>query len=223
MDLESVCPHRFNCSDRAGESFDIGLTPTYLSFTSSSLSCLGSVLILLAYALLRDLRTGAQKIITLLAIADFFTAFGYILGGVNYLRHFDLIDPSKCRHFHTFCAIQSFITTWSTMCSYLWTSILAFHFFLVLVFNKSSLAGRLLPLYNLVAWAGPLLIVLPLLVTGNLGYAPYVASNWCYIKDEKYESQSLGKNWKVIVLLFVAGKLWEIVSNRRRENACAES
>ena len=207
------CPKHFNCSAHPGkESFDIGLLPSYLSLSSSSLSCLGSLLVLLAYAALRDMRTGAQKIITLLAVADMFTAAGYILGGVNYIQHFGDTDRHRCARFHSLCEIQSFVTTWSTMCSYWWTSILAFYFFLVLVFHRSALAGKLLPLYNLLAWLTPLFIVLPLLWTDNLGYAPYVASNWCYIKDTQYTKQRLAKDTKVIVFLFVAGKLWEILT-----------
>jgi G protein-coupled receptor 157 len=213
VNWEDECPKHLNCSQYHGKvSLDIGLTPTYFSLTSSSLSCLGSLLILLAYAVLKDMRTGAQKVITLLAVADFFTAAGYILGGVNYLSHFGETDKARCTRFHQLCEIQSFVTTWSTMSSYWWTSILAFYFFLVLVFHRSTLAGKLLPLYNVLAWATPLAIVLPLLLTGNLGYAPYVASNWCYIKDKRYTSNSLTEAPKVIVFLFVAGKLWEIMT-----------
>lgn len=212
-DWDDKCPKHLNCSSHQGrESFDIGLLPTYFSLSSSSLSCLGSLLILLAYFVLKDMRTGAQKVISLLAVADLFTASGYILGGVNYLWHFGVADVTKCSRFHIICEVQSFITTWSTLCSYWWTSILAFYFFLVLVFNRWALAGRLLPLYNLLAWATPLVIMLPLLLTDNLGYAPYVASNWCYIKDTKYTQEGLVSSKKVIILLFVGGKLWEILT-----------
>ena len=210
---DDECRKHLNCSHHHGlVSLDIGLTPTYFSLSSSSLSCLGSLLILLAYVVLKDMRTGAQKVITLLAIADFFTAAGYILGGVNYLSHFGGTDQTQCKRFHELCEIQSFLTTWSTMSSYWWTSILAFYFFLVLVFHRSALAGKLLPLYNVLAWATPLFIVLPLLLTGNLGYAPYVASNWCYIRDQSYTRKSLAKDLKVIIFLFLGGKLWEIMT-----------
>ena len=212
-DWEHECPRHLNCSNYHGRvSLDIGIAPTYFSLSSSSLSCLGSLLILLAYAVLKDMRTGAQKVITLLAVADFFTAAGYILGGVNYLLHFGVTDPTRCTRFHELCQIQSFVTTWSTMCSYWWTSILAFYFFLVLVCHRSALAGKLLPLYNVLAWATPLLIMLPLLFAGKLGYAPYVASNWCYIKDTRYTEQSLATDWNLIIFLFVGGKLWEIMT-----------
>ena len=211
-----LCPGIFACT-LPSVSFDLGKVPSYISITSSSFSCLGSLLILYAYFSLKDIRSGAQKIITLLAVADFFTAFGYIIGSVNFLTHFNHKDVKGCKVFHELCEVQSFITTWSTMCSYCWTCFLAFYFFLVLVFHKNKLAASLLPLYNVVAWVGPLLIVLPLLGTGKLGYAPYVASNWCYIKniDTTADTQkhlSLAQNPTMIVLLFAGGKFWEILS-----------
>lgn len=205
-----LCPGIINCSTHKDlVSFDLGRVPSYISISSSTLSCLGSCLILFAYFTLKDIRTGAQKVITLLAVADFFTAFGYIVGSVNFITHFNHTSQSDCEIFKDLCEIQSFVTTWSTMCSYCWTCILAFYFFLILVFNKSFLAAKLVPVYNIIAWIGPLLIVLPLLLTGNLGYAPYVASNWCYIKDTHY---GLLNDSKTIVLLFVGGKFWEIIS-----------
>ena len=210
-ELTVTCPKAFQCSGDGNVSFDIGPIPSYISITSSSLSCLGSLLILFTYMTLEDMRTGAQKVITLLAIADFFTAFGYIIGSTNFLAHFNEKDKDACRLFETVCKIQSFVTTWSTMCSYCWTCILAFYFFLVQVCNRAQLAARLIPLYNIIAWLSPLTIVFPLLATGKLGYAPYVASNWCYIRDSDY-STKLSEKPLIIVLLFLAGKFWEIIS-----------
>ncbi len=206
----AVCPHSFECPTNL-ESFDIGRAPSYVSLTSSSLSCMGSILIVLTYCLLKDMRSGAQAIITLLAIADFFTAFGYIMGGVNFLINFkDKEVDYDCSAFTSICEIQSFITTWSTMSSYCWNCILAFYFFLVVGYGNQKLANRLIPLYNIVAWIGPLLIVFPLLVENKLGYAPYVASNWCFIKDMKYK-ESITENIDTIVYILVAGKLWEVI------------
>ena len=208
----SQCPHSFECSDKEGLiSFDIGRVPSYLSIASSLLSCLGSLLILLAYCVLKDMRTGAQKVITLLAIADFFTAFGYIIGAGNFLTHFDSSSDTGCDVFTTICEVQSYITTWSTMSSYCWTCFLAFYFFLVLVFRKPTLAAQMMPFYNVIAWVGPMLIVLPLLVCGKLGYAPYVASNWCYIRDDNYDVK-LGQKMDTIAYILIAGKLWEVMT-----------
>ena len=203
------CPEVHQCHDGL-VSFDIGRAPSYLSLISSSLSCFGSILIVLAYFVLRDMRTGAQTIITLLAVADFFTAFGYIIGSSNFIATFDSKDSTRCVIFTYICEIQSFVTTWSTMSSYCWTCILAFYFFLVLVYQKGKLAARLLPFYNIFAWLAPLCIVGPMLVFGKLGYAPYVASNWCFIRD--YSGYPLTEKPFVILYILVGGKLWEVIS-----------
>ena len=96
------------------------------------------------------------------------------------------------------------------MSSYCWTCILAFYFFLVLVYQKGKLAARLIPLYNVIAWLGPLCIVGPMLIFGKLGYALYVASNWCYIKDSN--GDPLTKKPDVILYILLGGKLWEVIS-----------
>ena len=208
---QAVCPHSFECRDGL-ESFDIGRAPSYVSLVSSSLSCLGSVLIVLTYCLLKDMRSGAQTVITLLAIADFFAAIGYIMGSVNFLVYFrdSSVVDYNCPIFTSICEIQSFITTWSTLSSYCWTCILAFYFFLVLVYSNSKLASRLIPLYNIIAWIAPMCIVVPLLVMNKLGYAPYVASNWCYIKDMNY-GNSLPQHIDTIIYILIGGKLWEVM------------
>ena len=85
MQLDGAfCPGaNFNCTD-GRVNFDIGRIPTYFSIVSCSLSCLSSILIVVAYLSLKEIRKGAQKIITLLAITDFFTAFGYLIAAGNF-------------------------------------------------------------------------------------------------------------------------------------------
>ena len=210
-----ICPGSFNCSAREGRtSFDIGPVPTYVSIFSSSLSCLGSLLIFLVYYVLpKRLRTGVQTIITLLVIADFVTAIGYLFAAGNFLSHYNVRDASKCDTFQILCEIQSFVTTWSSLCSYAWTNILAVHFYLKIVQQQTQHRdAKLIPIYNIVAWGGPLLIMVPLLATGKLGFSPYVASNWCYVADASYKSTTLKQDAVVIVVLLVAGELWVLVT-----------
>ena len=210
-----TCPGSFNCSAREGRtSFDIGPVPTYVSIFSSSLSCLGSLLIFVAYYVLpKKLRTGVPTIITLLAIADFVTAIGYLFAAGNFLSHYNVRDTSKCDTFQILCEIQSFVTTWSSLCSYAWTNILAVHFYLKIVQQQTQCRdAKLIAIYNIVAWGGPLLIMVPLLAMGKLGFSPYVASNWCYVADTNYGSTTLKQDVVVIVVLLVAGELWVLVT-----------
>ena len=83
---------------------------------------------------------------------------------------------------------------------------------MVTVLKRVSLASKLIPLYNVIAWGGPLLIVAPLAMLGKLGYAPYAASNWCFVKDKNWYSSSLEQDGETVVIIFLAGKLWEILT-----------
>ena len=204
------CPRKFDCNESL-TSFDIGPAPSYITIVSSILSCLGSILIVAAYFVLKDMRTGAQKIITLLAIADFISAAGYIFGSINFLTHFNHTDKNKCEIFQMLCEIQASITSWSSIASFCWTLILAFYFLMVIVYNRAPLAISLLPLYNLIAWGFPIFVIIPLAALRKLGYAPYAASNWCYVKDERYSTE-LENNKEIILFVFVAGKMWEILT-----------
>ncbi len=201
-------------------SYHIGNGPSYTAIISSAFSCLGSILIVLAYIFFKDIRGGmAQRIITALAIADFISAAGYIAGSINYIVHFNDRATSDCNAFHTICRVQAFITTWSSISSFAWTAILAVYFYLVLVYQKQqpfSTKCRQIFLH-LFSWATPGLIVIPFTWLMFLGYAPFAASNWCFVTDfSLYDNVSDDSNSTMILYntlkVLAAGKLWEIVT-----------
>ena len=198
------CPVLRNCTPN--DSIENGQVPSYVTIVSCGFSCLGSILIVVTYFVLKDMRSGAQKIITFLAIADFVSAAGYIVGSVNFLTHYNKFDPKACTVFRDICEAQATITSWSSLVSFLWTAILAFYFYLIIVYHRVQVASRLMPLYHLVAWGMPLLIVIPLIATRNLGYSPYAASNWCFVKDDEHGQSGLNKNKRetveTIIILF---------------------
>ena len=208
------CPQSHDCGNISGYvSFDIGLAPSYVAITSSGLSCLGSFLVIATFLLLKDMRTGAQKIITFLAIADLISAVGYIFGSINFIEHFNETNTKSCYVFDALCRTQASITSWSSLCSFCWTIILAFYFYMVIVYNRKALASRLVPLYNIIAWLCPLLVIVPLIVFKKLGYARYAASNWCFVEDNTNGTTTGLLNqtsFETIAFIFVAGKLWEI-------------
>ena len=203
------CPQTFNCTEPY-VSFDIGRAPSYVAITSSSLSCLGSFLVIATFLLLKDMRTGAQKIITFLAVADLISAAGYIFGSINFLVHFDQTNNQSCQVYQDLCRAQASITSWSSLCSFCWTLILAFYFYMVIVYNRKALASRLLPLYHIIAWIGPLFVIVPLTVLDKLGYARYAASNWCFVAEPNITNPRSSS--ETIAFIFVAGKQWEILT-----------
>ena len=204
------CPVSNNCI-HPDVSIENGPIPSYVAIVSSGFSCLGSILIVVTFFALKDMRSGAQKIITFLALADFVSAAGYIVGSANFLTHYNKTEPKECRVFEDICVAQATFTSWSSLVSFLWTAILAFYFYLIIVYRRVQVAARLMPLYHIVAWGLPLFIVVPLVATGHLGYAPYAASNWCFVKNTDF-THGLKKDPTEIIIILLNGKLWEILT-----------
>ena len=202
MSLEGKCPDKFYCRDGSHDYSAIGdlytlLVPVIASCISSIVSMLGAALILFAYCAFKDLRKGtAQKIITLLALADIGTAASVVLGTLNlfvYKMYRSDVSEDKegsaCLNFYIVCQIQAFIVLMCVISGYIWTAILAVHFLLATVLSHSSWTERLMPLYNTIAWTLPIIISLPLLLSGKFGYTP-TYPNSCFISAnvEEYES-----------------------------------
>ncbi len=57
----------------------------------------------------------------------------------------------------------------------------------------------------------PLLIIFPLLALDKLGYSPYATSNWCFISSNNREIDYVIAKPE-IALIFLGGKLWEILA-----------
>ena len=177
------CPSHRECGEGLS-SFTLGPTPCYIGIVSDSVSCVGSVAMVLIYLAWKDIRKrGAQSIVTFIAIADFFTAASYLSGSVNIITHYNVTDQQKCDEFATFCEIESYVMTLAGMSSYLWTIILAFYFYNITSSRRSNreAATKLMPIYHLVAWGIPVLVAFPLLCFGKLTYAPFVGGVWCYV------------------------------------------
>ncbi len=211
VEIGDLCPlaitsTSLNCSEIGLDLKQLSTSymPTYFSIASCSLSCMGSLLIFLAYFTLKGIRNVAQKIITLLALADFFTALGYLLADWNFLTNSQ--DSKDCSVFNGVCKVQSFVTSVSSICSFGWTCALALHFYLLLSLKrKKRCISSLLVWQNVVLWIFPLLIILPLLITDKLGFSTYAASSWCFIKGQDGSVEE-------IALILIGGKLWEILS-----------
>ena len=165
----------------------LGPTPCYVGLVSDTMSCVASILIILIYIAWKDLRdNGAQSIITFIAISDFFSAFGYMIGSINllaypYNNHIAKPNWERCNIYSDICEIESFIVTCATMSSYFWTIFLSLYFYFKIAHNY-SMTKTLMPLYHVIAWGGPLVVAFPLLYTRKLAYAPFVSGIWCYMK-----------------------------------------
>lgn len=179
------------CKNSSLSDFSLGPAPCYVGIVSNTLSCAASILIISLYVAWNDLRdNGAHSIITFIAISDFSTAFGYMIGSINLLAYTYndyLVKPNWNRFsvFKNICEIESYVVTWATMSSYLWTIILSSYFYLSIADNR-NMTKRLMPLYHVLAWGAPILVAFRLLFLRKLAYAPFVSGVWCYMHGDLY-------------------------------------
>eukprot|EP00731_Ephydatia_muelleri_P014846 Em0008g566a len=199
-------------SDRGGST---ARAISVVAIFSSLLSCMGSVLIIYVYLRWPAIRSGSRAIITYLAIADFVTGFGYIMGSSNYLQYTSYGNVTAmpastkvelCNNLFTpVCKIQSFLTTSSSMMSFLWTLILAIYLHTTVVKNRVRLVQQLVPLYHVIAWGLPTVVIFVMLATDVLGYAPVASANWCFIGVIRDTTLR-------IAMIMVGGKFLEIIT-----------
>lgn len=194
-DYIASCPGEFAgrtpqfCINEGWKQLDLYPTPQILSILSSTFSLIGTSLIILTYVLWKDIRTGSRKIVTFLSIADFVTAAGYIVGTINFICYkFNVYSASgntatACIKFDEVCQVQSFISSWSSNSSFLWTLILAFFFYWTIVRGEIVRVTQLFPLYHVVAWLFPLLFMIPLLAMHKFGYSVVAAGGWCFMRS----------------------------------------
>lgn len=187
----------------------------YLTMVSSCFSMMGSALIIITFIIWRDIRTVARAIVVFLAIADFFTAAGYLFGSVvSYLHERGHYSPNQ---YKILCETQSFVTTAFPISSFLWTSYLAIYLYVAIVHSNPILAKKLLVIFHITGWGVPLAICLPTILTGHLGSSNDETSvNWCFVSlhvdnpENKTELKRQLAEYYGFELL--CGKFWEITT-----------
>ncbi|CAC5393807.1 unnamed protein product [Mytilus coruscus] len=173
----------FNVTNGTGEYIkkvtDVDIAVT---ITTSSLSIIGAVIIFINigrkfYRV--EQISDPMKRLFYLTIAEIFTAIGYLFGAARFLYGDDL-SPEKvlaCHVENDFgCTAQSFLTTVSSMSSFWWTSIIAFHLLWNSTnkdppgsVNQSEHVRIQMFVYHILSWTIPGGITITALAKGILG------------------------------------------------------
>lgn len=147
----------------------------------ASISIISSVLIFITFICLREVRTLTRQIIICITLADFFTALANLCG-VLVIGQF---EENKVQNqlSVSWCSIQSFVSSTSSLCSFLWTMVLSVALHQVLVNENFDRFARFLPLFHIVCWLLPLIINITALSLKKLGYSlnTYGTGGWCWI------------------------------------------
>ena len=147
-------------SENLTSSDPISLPPLILglSFLSCCLSIIGAVVIFATYCLVAVAKNQTRQLLVYLTIADLMTAVGNLIGVVRYALREEteyILEQNNCTVTDSVCFVQSAVTTFSTLASFFWTSIIMIHILMTLITQQewSKLVNRVI--YNIVAWGVP--------------------------------------------------------------------
>ncbi|KAK0057973.1 G-protein coupled receptor 157 [Biomphalaria pfeifferi] len=165
----------------------------------SIMSILGCFVILIVHWLCPDLRTSGRNMLVHLTIADLLTAIGNVFGVTWYLT-LESLDYTM-----VYCYFHSALTIMSSIASFLWTVVIAWFVFRILISMQFSFSKRqkgytiLLPI---VCWGVPAVIALSAVGLNVLGYDHNLSqASWCWINPE---------NEHALMWMFISGKAWEL-------------
>jgi hypothetical protein len=157
-----------NCASH----FDEGQTTAIRVFTllSASLSVLGALFIIASYSLFPRLRTFPFKLIVFLSVADLFAASSYIIGLAGDKQGMVCSTAFNC--FFTACLSQYF-----DVATFIWTSIVAYNIYLVMVKNMGREVESYENLYHALSWGTSFVLMVVVAFSGGYGDAGL----WCWI------------------------------------------
>ena len=121
-----------------------------ITLISGSLSFLGGLMLILSHSCIKRLHY-IRRMLVCLTIANIIQASGNLLGTVNYLtlKPLDVSKPDR------FCVFQSFLTTFSSIASFNWSSMIAVHVFFCVVRKVQTIPKYVCFVYHVVGWLIP--------------------------------------------------------------------
>jgi hypothetical protein len=200
-----------NCASH----FDETQTTVIRVFTllSASLSVIGATFIWLSYVFFPRLRTFPFKLIVFLSVADLFAASSYILGLAGDKQGMVCSTAFNC--YFTACLSQYF-----DVATFLWTSIVAYNIYLVLVRNVGREVEAYESTYHAIAWGTSFVLMLVVAFSGGYGDAGL----WCWVMPT-YPLVQFFCYYLVLILAFAfqAVILFSVVLHVRSDPSSAAS
>lgn len=162
-----------------------------LTGSSSCLSILGGTVIFYTYYKLQAIRNFTRTLLVYLTLADVLVSVGHLIAVIRYSCVYsgtpktENCTANKTTEYEAICIGQSVLTTFSSLASFLWTSVIAIHIWSsVVIKTHKTEAHYMHVIYHVVCWFTPLIIVSILLHKDYLGedYC-YGTGVWCGIKS----------------------------------------
>ena len=135
------------------ENFETALI---LSATSCALSVMGGILIIATFLAIPEIRNFTRKLMVCLTVADLLSATGY---SVSVIRNFNE-NFTASNETDTLCTIQGTLTTFSSLASFILTSVIAMYLFDTVIHQRDRIGmNAWLLVVNMIGWGLPGMII----------------------------------------------------------------
>ena len=164
------------------------------------LSILGSLAIIVTYALVKEVRSKTRELLVHISLMDItYTMANFIGMMIPYRKHLQDGDNSTSHNnkdyntYQSICEAQAFFAIYGTIGSVLWTLALAVYLYYRIVSRDPTVTKRLLMVLYVICYMMPLYVSLWLLLDHHMGYPHDVSSGagWCSLKNKKGSDRSL--------------------------------
>ncbi|VDI57489.1 Hypothetical predicted protein [Mytilus galloprovincialis] len=150
-----------------------------ITTVSSSMSLLGGLIIIWSYQCIPATRNQVRAMFVNLTVADMMTAFGQEIASIRWYN----IGVNNPTSSDSLCGVQSFLTTFSSMASFFWTTFIAIYLFICVWYSTDlHLSRSQCFLLQCIAWGIPGIITSTALAYGVLGNNGFTLNGvWCWL------------------------------------------
>lgn len=157
------------------------------------LSILGSLAIIITYALVKEVRSKTRELLVHISLMDIMYTMANFVGlMIPYRKHLHDDDNSTNynnedhRTYQDICEVQAFFAIYGTIGSVLWTLGLAVYLYYRIVSRDPTITKRLLMVLYVICYVMPLYVSLWLLLDHHMGYSHNALSGagWCSLNDK---------------------------------------
>ncbi|XP_064393999.1 G-protein coupled receptor 157-like [Halichondria panicea] len=160
---------------------------------TSILSTLGASLIIFIYIAFRNLRTTARQLLVSLSIADIIVAISHFVGLFANFKRFIYQYNNETWNTSTtdpLCITQAAFSMFGTLASFLLSLAIGVYLVGILVWKKPRSWKKLFPIFYIICWGLPAIVVIPNLAKRLFGFALGANIGWCFIAQQVDSSNS---------------------------------
>ena len=195
------------------------------------LSMLGSILIIISYFYVKELRTTARQLLVNLSLMDFCVGLTNLVGISVYFDgyYYNKTSGSTVNasdDINALCKTQAFFALFSTFASILWTITLAVYMYIT-VFRYKPIVNRLYFVAYPFNYGLAFGLCIWLVLTNRLGHSPYNSSGWCSLilvkKDHSIDliATTIGYDLLVYLAIFICTAVYIAIVMFLKTEVCS--